>query len=109
MPAGAAQSLVTGPFVSANHLPPAAGGGLCIRSLLAAVTHIRDLARCSQDEEHWSSLWHRGLGDAAKGPDEGCPSGSHISLVAPVIHLLGTRLRPSKLVPLMALQGGAGQ
>lgn len=103
-------------FVSAGHPCGWPGWGLCTRSLLLAVTHIWGFAGCCGQEWHHPRCGTR-LSERLQRTDQALRrdiplavcAACHISLVAPVTCLLGAGLRPSKLVPPMGLQGGAGQ
>lgn len=89
---------------------------MCMRSLLVAVTHIWSFDGCCGHEWHHPRCATRLSGPLQRTeqalrsniPPAVCAA-CHISLVTPVSCLLGTGLRPSKLVLPMALQGAAGQ
>lgn len=101
-------------FISAGH--PCGGRGLMHEVTLVAVTHIWGFAGCCGHEWHHPRCGTRLSGllqrtDQALRRDipPAVCAACHISLVTPVSCLLGTGLRPSKLVLPMALQGDAGQ
>lgn len=102
-------------FISAGH-PCGWLRGLCSRSLLVAVTHIWGFAGfCGHEWHHprcgtrLSGLLQRTEQALRSNIPLAVCAACHISLVTPVSCLLGTGLRPSKLVLPMALQGAAGQ